>query len=257
MRIISLLTLLLLLSINTGASAAKVATDATETSNKFERGEVKQKVYKEERLPFGYVSSMDAMNSGGHPTADSLMLSAEMENRYGHHDKAIWICQKALEMDPNDIDIHKLYAESMEKKLRKQKGKDKDPMLFLASVREWLIVLRGERGEEMGLTNSKGLGIPGMAWMYRDEDRAIPAQEHLIQLVGYPPKATESDQKYLRRVAMATEKVLKGHIMDAKEKAAADKTGIAADSPAPIKVNVQEAANPSPKNKSKKSSQDM
>src|SRR5580658_4174528 len=74
--------------------------------------------YHEEELPFGYVRSFDAFNGASHPTADSLLLSAEMENKYGHHDKAIMLCQQALAIDPMDADLHLCYADALEKKLK-------------------------------------------------------------------------------------------------------------------------------------------
>ena len=171
----------------------------------------KAEIYEDEKLPFGTVRSMDAMNSGGHPTAQSLALAAEMENRYGHTDKAVWLCQKALELDPEDIDIHKMYAESLEKKLRRQT--QKDPDLFTSAVREWLIVMRGERGDEKGLSDEKGAAIPGLVHAYADEDRGIPARQHLIGLVGYPPRAWERDQAYLKRVSKAAEAIVNGRIL--------------------------------------------
>lgn len=178
--------------------------------------------YKEERLPFGYVRSMDAYSSGFHPTASSILIQAEWENRYGHHDKAIHLCQKALTIDPEDMDVHKCYAESLEKKLKKQKGEEKDINLFLACVREWLIVLRGERGEEKGMTNSKGIGLPGMTHLYRDEDRAMPAREHIIALCGTSPKSNKSDQKFMMEMAKRAEQMVTARI--AKKKAEAEGT---------------------------------
>jgi hypothetical protein len=108
-----------------------------------------------------------------------------------------------------------LYAECLEKKLRKQK--EKDSALFMAAVGEWLIVMRGERGDEKGLTNSSGLGIPGFTYLYRDEDRAIPARQHLMSLVGYLPKGWETDQKYMRKVAKQAEAIVNGRILKKSE----------------------------------------
>jgi tetratricopeptide (TPR) repeat protein len=167
--------------------------------------------YHEEELPFGYVRSMDAFNGASHPTADSLLLSADMENKWGHHDKAIALCQQALALDPSDADLHLVYAESLEKKLRKQQ--EKDPNLFMTTVREWLIISRGEVGEEAGLSDSNGRHIPFATHMFADEDRAMPAAVHLKNLVGYLPKGMESDSKYLHRVYMSTRAVVKGKIL--------------------------------------------
>jgi hypothetical protein len=173
--------------------------------------------YHEEELPFGYVRSFDAYNGASHPTASSLMISAEMENKYGHHDKAIMLCQQALAIDPMDADLHLCYAEALEKKLRKQQ--EKDPNLFMTAVREWLIIMRGEVGEEAGLSDGDGHHIPFATHLFQDEDRAMPAAVHLKALVGYLPKGMEPDSKYLHRVYMSTQAVVKGKILTKKKDA--------------------------------------
>ncbi len=171
---------------------------------------VKEK-YHEEELPFGYVRSMDAFNGASHPTAGSMLMVAEMENKYGHHDKAIMICQQALQLDPMDADLHLCYAEALEKKLKKQQVKD--PNLFMTAVREWLIIMRGEVGEEAGLSDQDGHHIPFATHLFQDEDRAMPAAVHLKSLVGYLPKGMEPDSKYLHRVYMSTNAAVRGKIL--------------------------------------------
>jgi hypothetical protein len=180
--------------------------------------------YQEEQLPFGYVRSMDALHGGGGEVqALQLMVQAEYENHNGHPEKAAFLCQKALQVDPNDIDVHKAYAESLEKVLKRQK--EKDPVLFMTTVKEWLIVMRSEVGDEKGLSSPNGLSLPGMQHMYQDEERGIPAQQHLVHLVGYLPRPFETDRKYLIRVAKATQAIVNGRIMKSKNSTPAAPSG--------------------------------
>lgn len=169
-------------------------------------------------LPTGYIRSGNALNSTGHSEAGSLSLQAEYATEQGQYDQAIKLCQKAIEKNDDDADIHLAYANALQHKLKHQK--EKDPNLFIATVREWLIVLRNEKGEERGITNQAGLSVPGMQFLYKDEDRSLTARQRLISLVGYVPKARETDKMYLKKVAKQCEASVKGTIMiDPKETA--------------------------------------
>jgi hypothetical protein len=108
-------------------------------------------------------------------------------------------------------DVHLAYADALEHKLKGQK--EKDPNLFIAAVREWLIVLRNEKGDERGITNGAGLAIPGLQHMYRDEERSVPALQHIVALVGYPPRMHETDHMFLKKVAKQCEASVKGTVM--------------------------------------------
>jgi len=197
MRFIQLLVLILLVVL---VPAQRVLADDDEVSEDASGN-----------LPTGYVRSGNALNSGGHTEADSLSLQAEYATQHGYYDQAINLCQQAIKKDDDDSDIHLAYADAMEHKLRRQK--DKDPNLYMATVREWLIVLRNEKGDERGLTSKNGLALPGMQHLYADEERSIPALHHIVSLVGYPPKMTESDQKYMHKVAKQCENMVKGRVV--------------------------------------------
>jgi len=162
-------------------------------------------------LPSGYVRSGNAYNSGGHSEADSLSLQAEYETQHGYYDQAIKLCQRAIAKNDDDADIHMAYATALEHKLKQQK--EKDPNLYIAAVREWLIVLRNEKGEERGLTSKSGLALPLVQHLNQDEERSIPALHHIIGLVGYAPKATETDDRFMRKVAKQCEGMVKGRIV--------------------------------------------
>lgn len=97
------------------------------------------------------------------------------------------------------------------KKLKKQK--EKDPQLFVRAVRQWLIVMRGEVGDESGLSSKSGLSLPQMTKFYEDEDRTIPARQHITALVGYLPRPHETDDKFLARVEKAAKASVSAHII--------------------------------------------
>ena len=96
-----------------------------------------------------------------------------------------------------------MYAEALEGKLKEQT--DRDPALFSKCVKEWLIVLRQECGDEK--LTYHGLGIPIMGKFYEDDERVIPARQHLMKLTGTMPKVWETDTKYLKRVTAGTHKL--------------------------------------------------
>ncbi|HEY9792694.1 MAG TPA: tetratricopeptide repeat protein [Candidatus Obscuribacterales bacterium] len=169
-----------------------------------------QPVDKGEQLPFGYVRSIDAMTSG-FATADSLDLAAEYATMNFNFDQAIRILKRALEKNDDDLDIHKAYAEALQGKLDGQS--DPDPKLYNDCVKEWLIVLRTERGDEKGINNDKGRGLPMMNKIYEDEEHAIPAKFALKKLVGSVPKAGETDDQYLKRVCKPAELNVQGKIL--------------------------------------------
>ncbi|MFX5680438.1 hypothetical protein ABTE28_20290, partial [Acinetobacter baumannii] len=83
----------------------------------------------------------------------------------------------ACDKDLDNADTHLVYAEALEKKINKQTSKDNE--LFKKCVKEWLIVYRGEKGDERGLSNSHGISIPMLGKFYEDEDRSIPAKQRL------------------------------------------------------------------------------
>jgi hypothetical protein len=156
----------------------------------------------------------DEMMTMGQVSPKSLTFLAENSLRAGNVDKAIHLLKHALSMDNDDADAHALYAEALERKLRKQD--EKDPELFNKCVREWLLVMRNEVGEEKGI-GFKGLSPPGLAAFYRDEDHNINAKNHLIKLCGSAPKVWETNTKYLKRVLEKPHAEVAGKVVKAKD----------------------------------------
>ncbi len=144
------------------------------------------------------VTSMEAFTQLGEQTAGSLSLAADYAKATQNIDYAIKLSRLALKRDNDDLDIHKTYAECLEKKLSTQS--DKDPGLYNQCVKEWLFVYRNEFGDEKGLT-WHGVGVPAMQKYYEDDDHVIPARAHLLSLTGTLPKPSETNAKFLKRVS--------------------------------------------------------
>ncbi len=180
------------------------------------------------------IYSEDAMSMGG-PTPRSMAFQADRSLKAGNYEKAIQLLKKSLAMDPDDIESHVMYAQALEKKYKNQD--EKDPLLFNKCVREWLIVMRNEVGEEKGL-GFHGLTAPGLGTFYRDEDHNILAHQHLVKLTGSGPKGWESNAKYLKRVLQPTTTEVSGKVLKAKPKVPASPSkdlvgGYDEDSPEP------------------------
>jgi hypothetical protein len=150
---------------------------------------------KKEDNPQSTMTSMDAYNGMGEHTAGSLRLAAEYAFNTGNTDKAIKLCETALDDDYNDIDIHKTYAEAIEAKLKAQQ--DKDHELLNKCIKEWLIIYRTEVGDEKGISAH---GIDPFGHFYEDEDRSMLARTHLVSLAGRAPKLWETDAKFMKWV---------------------------------------------------------
>ncbi len=149
--------------------------------------------------------------------ASSMMMSAEYSTRMGYTEQAIKQSRRALQRDPDDIDLHQQLAEALENKMKTQD--ERDPYLYNECVKEWLMVLRNEVGDEAGLT-WHGIGLPKMQTLYQDSARGGVAKAHLIELTGSMPKAWETNAKYLKRIAKDADATVNGKII-VKPKSAA------------------------------------
>jgi len=162
----------------------------------------------------------DELMTSGQTTPRNLALLGEKSLNSGNYEKAIQLLKRSLSLDSDDADAHCLYAQALEKKYRKQE--EKDPELFNKCVREWLLILRNEVGEEKGL-GYKGITVPSLGTFYRDEDHNILAHRHLVKLAGSVPKGWESNAKYLKRVLQPTTTAVSGKVLKAKNTKAANK----------------------------------
>lgn len=154
------------------------------------------------------VTSIEAMDDTG-GNARVFARKAEYCLKQGYIDQAIKYSEKSVEIS-NDPDLHIVYAQALERKLKSQT--ERDPALFRKCVEEWLIVMRQPGGEED--LSSHGLAIPGMGHLYHDEERAIPAKRHIIQLTGSCPKVWETDTKFLNRVANLSKESVNGRVVN-------------------------------------------
>jgi hypothetical protein len=191
--------LVLALCLVFGGQAALAEIDDSDSENK-------------NKLPAGYVMSCDGPLSGN-STADHLTLAAQYMVNNQYYDKAIAACQKALRKNMDDCDIHKVYAEALEGKLKKEK-KD-NPDLFTTCLKEWLIVFRNERGDERGMT-IKGIGIPGIMQANMDEDHTMEARAHLYDLTGTVPRPWEPDFLFIKRVCKKANTSVSGRLLENK-----------------------------------------
>jgi hypothetical protein len=174
------------------------------------QAETEEQVSKQEKLPFGYVRSHDAAMSGN-STADHLALAAQYMVANEYYDRAIAVCQKALRKNGEDCDIHKIYAEALEGKLKKEK-KD-NPDLYMECLKEWLIVLRNERGDEKGIS-FRGVGIPGVMKAFEDEDHQLEAKGHLVDITGISPRPWETDTMFLKRASKQSSTAVSGRLLE-------------------------------------------
>jgi hypothetical protein len=125
----------------------------------------------------GVVSS-DQFLELGVSSANALRLEGEQALRMGMLDRAITVLQRSVEMAPLDMDGRILYSEALEKKLMKEK--DKDPVLYNFTIKQWLFVFK--RSE-----------FP---------DQAFQAYQHISMLTGTAPKRWEKPEKFLARVLL-------------------------------------------------------
>lgn len=125
----------------------------------------------------GVVQS-DQLLELGTPTSNALRLEGEQSMRFGNLDRSIMVLQRAVEMDPSDMDGRILYAEALEKKLRRQK--ERDPVLFNFLVKQWLYIAK--KADFM--------------------DQSMQGYSHLIGLTGKRPGRWEFTNKYLAKVLL-------------------------------------------------------
>jgi hypothetical protein len=142
-------------------------------------------------------------------SAATLQYEGERALEVGDLKRALTLLKRSIDLDDDDCNTRLLYATALEKKMRLQQ--ERDPELFKQCVKEWLIVMRDEVGDQ------KGLGIHGVSFLngfYDDEDREMKAKNHLIKLTGSAPKAWETDAHYLNKVLRPHTGVVSGKFVD-------------------------------------------
>jgi len=185
----------------------------------------------------GPISNTDMMQMGETNPSVYLMMG-EKNEKAGNFDSAISYYRKALDMDPDDADLHCRYATVLEKKLKK--SDEHDPALFNKCVREWLLVMRNEVGDEKGLS-FKGVAAPALGTWYRDEDHNILAKQHIVKLVGRAPHYWETNTMFLKKVLKPTETAVAGRVVKPSDKELDLKTQDYDDDK--IKANKKELSN--------------
>lgn len=128
-------------------------------------------------------------------SAHTLQVVARNCLRGHNYSRAIPLIERALKLDPDDVELHCLYAQALQEKLEHME--DKDPRLFNKVVKTWLVVMRNEVGMEKGLSY-RGISLEN--GVYGDEEVVLRAKTELRHLTGYVPKMWETDDHYLKRV---------------------------------------------------------
>jgi hypothetical protein len=105
-------------------------------------------------------------------------------------EKAITYLRRSVNANGTDLDARAIYATALEEKYRDQE--EKDPQLFRECLSQWLYVLKTIAPEESGVSVLK--------FLYKDEERDMPAKQHIKDLTGTVPKHFESNDKFLARV---------------------------------------------------------
>ena len=157
----------------------------------------------------GTVTSIEAFNAGS-AGSGVYARSAEYNLQQGNIDKAIKLCQQALEIK-NDPDLHQIYATALQRKLEAED--EKDPTLYRKCVGQWLMVLRQSGGEENLAFH--GASLPGVGKFWEDEDRSMPAKQEILKLTGHLPKVWETNEKFLNRVTRDSKTSVSGDIVHA------------------------------------------
>jgi len=160
----------------------------------------------------GGVINSNQMMELGMITPNSLLMEGEKALYSGDADRAIIVLRRSLDRNYEDADTHMLLARALEMKLQRQH--ERDPELFNECVKEWLIVMRNEAGDEKG-EGAHGINILGH--YYADEEHGIDAKRHLVKLTGFAPKPWETSNKYLKRVLLPGTGSVRGTIVKDKE----------------------------------------
>jgi hypothetical protein len=159
--------------------------------------------------------------------SSTLGLATEAEHAIAdaRYDRALQMIKVALHRNNDVLDLHRLYAEALEGKLSEQPQNKKDPLLYEQAVKEWLIVMRTEVGEESGINVHGAGGI--FDNLYQDDDNYVKARYHLKQLTGLIPHPWETDKKYLARVLSSPSHAVSGKLVQ-KPPAEADADSVVA-----------------------------
>lgn len=166
-----------------------------------------------------WLPGIAAPSINGDPYVDELLTNACVsQSSYwsavkedltnGNVDRAIKRCREVMARRPLDIDMHCMYAMSLEMKLRKGQY---DSALFDECVREWTKVAKVKI-----LAQSNGWEHVGDGEVFvANQERRDLARRHLISLVGRAPKYFESEEAFVEK-AIRTSTQVSGKIKSDK-----------------------------------------
>jgi hypothetical protein len=125
----------------------------------------------------------------------SLSQAANMALLADDFSKAERLAAAAIAKDSENFDAHRIYAESLESRYRKDNSRDLSVMQ--KCIEEWLIYMRAHNSEA-GRIHFDGVGMSNFALEH--DNRYILAQRHLQTVVGFTPHAWETNKHFLQRV---------------------------------------------------------
>lgn len=128
-------------------------------------------------------------------SSNLLRLDGEQCIRVGNIERAIKVLQRAVETEPLDMDGRVLYATALEKKLMKQKSKDRDPKLYNFTVKQWYYIAK----------------------VCEFEDQKTQALKHLQVLTGKVPGRFDRRQAFLKKALIPEDGSVKVPIGKGKE----------------------------------------
>lgn len=145
-----------------------------------------------------------------------LVTMAQRALAQHHYDKAIAIARSGLQRNHDDLDLHMVYAEALEEKLTQQAGFDES--VFRECLREWLIVMRSNLGEERGINI---LGFGGGDSFWADNARFKEARAHIKDLTGTIPHSWETSARFVHRALKTKARVI-GQTIDGQSRGTED-----------------------------------
>lgn len=136
----------------------------------------------------------DEMLDLGAPTADSLQLEGDQALRMGDMKTALKDLQKAVALDPKNVQARSRYAEALEQRLRKQATPD--PKLYNFVIKQWVHAYKDAQ--------------------YDESEERTKAHNHLESLCGSTPKFYETSKRFLDKTLLPEDGTAKVSFADAK-----------------------------------------
>jgi hypothetical protein len=135
---------------------------------------------------------VDELLTNGCESQSPYWLEVKEQLTNGNIDAALDLCRKTMARRELDIDMHCLYAMSLEMKYRRSTH---DPALFDECVKEWTHVAKAKI-----LAPSRGWDNIGEGEVFgQNQERKAMANKHLEALVGRAPGFFETEKAFVEK----------------------------------------------------------